>query len=278
MPAVVLVGGSGPGDEDETVGANKPFLDIANGLAARGIATLRYDKRTRDYPKSLDLTTFTPTKEYVPDAVAAVGLLQARPEIDPHRIFVLGHSQAGTFAPLIAKTDPIIAGIILAAAASAPPGQTLLRQTTYLATLGGSVGADAKKEIPLARQALREIDSPNLATEPPTTKLSPILGGAGPAYYLNYRSYNEVTTARQIPQPILILQGDRDYQVTVRDDLRLWLAGLSGRPGVTVHQYPNANHLFIDGTGRPNPTEYDTPGHVDPTVISDIAAWVKSIS
>jgi len=276
VPAIVLVSGSGPNDQDETVGPDKPFLDLASGLARHGIATLRYDKRTKDYPAGIDLATFTPNQEYVLDAVAAVNLLGSRPEIDPNRIFVLGHSQGGTFAPLIAKTDPRIAGVILAAAAE-PFGATLVRQLTYLSTLPGAIGAHANAELPEARQAEAEIDSPTLATQSPTTKLSPLLGGAGPQYFLNLRQYDEVATARAIPQPLLLLQGDRDYNVTVPDDLDVWLNGLAGKTNVTVHQYPHADHLFIDGTGPPTPADYDVDRHVDPQVITDIATWVDSI-
>jgi uncharacterized protein len=98
------------------------------------------------------------------------------------------------------------------------------------------------------------------------------IGGSG----LSLRSYDEVATARAIPQPILILQGDRDYQVTVADDLARWLRGLAGRPGVTVHQYPQADHAFIDGTGPPSPADYNHPGRVDPQVIADTAAWISN--
>jgi hypothetical protein len=103
FPAVVLVSGSGANDQNETVGPNHPFLDIAVGLAARGIATLRYDKRTRDYPHSIDPVTITPTQEYVPDALEAIHLLEHQPVVNRHQIFVLGHSQGGTYAPLIAS-------------------------------------------------------------------------------------------------------------------------------------------------------------------------------
>ena len=276
MPAIVLVGGSGPGDKDETTGDDKPFLDLATGLAARGIATLRYDKRTRDYPRSIDPATFTPTLEYVPDAVAAVHLLQARAEIDPRRIFLLGHSQGGTYAPLIAQTAPDIAGIILAAGAAAPYGPTLVRQYSYLATLPGAIGANARAGLPAARLAERQVDSADLATVNPTTQLSPVLGGTGPAYWLDYRRYHPVATANAIRQPILILQGGRDYNVTVADDLHRWLSGLAGRAHVTVHEYPAADHALIDGTGPPSPADYDHPSHVDPAVIADIASWIKA--
>jgi uncharacterized protein len=274
FPAVVLVGGSGPGDEDETVGPNKPFRDIALGLAGRGIASLRYDKRTRDYPRSLDPRTGTPTQEYVPDALAAIRLLQHQPAVSPHRIFVLGHSQGGTYAPLIAKRAPTVAGVILLAAGAEPLGAAMLRQVRYLATLPGRIGAQAKAELPYLTRQVAEIDNPaKLAKDSPGTVL---LGGTSPAYYLSALRYDEVATARAIPQPLLLLQGDRDYQATVADDLDVWLKGLRGRKGVTVVQFPKADHLFLDGSGPPTPLEYTKPGHVDPKVIATIARWIDN--
>jgi uncharacterized protein len=276
FPAVVLVSGSGPNDQDETVGPNHPFLDIAVGLAARGIATLRYDKRTLDYPKSINPRTFTPTDEYVPDALAAIKLLEHNPAVDPHLVFVLGHSQGGTYAPLIAKDAPSVAGVILLAAGAETLGQAVLRQTRYLATLPGNIGAAAKAQLPYVAQIAAEIDNvAELEKDNPATVL---YGGTGPAYYLSELRYNEVATARSIPQPLLLLQGDRDYQVTVANDLDVWRQGLKGRKGVTVVQFPQADHLFLDGTGRPTPLEYEKPGHVDPKVIATIATWVKQVA
>ena len=99
FPAVVLVSGSGPNNQDESSGPNRPFLDIATGLAAKGIATLRYDKRTLDYPSSIDPRTFTPTEEYVPDALAAIRLLEHEPAVNADLIFVLGHSPGRDLRP-----------------------------------------------------------------------------------------------------------------------------------------------------------------------------------
>ena len=226
---VVLVSGSGPSDQDETVGPNKPFLDTALGLAAQGIATVRYDKRTRDYPQSFSPRTATPTREYVPDALAAIRLLRHEHAVDPHRIFVLGHSQGGTYAPLIAKGAPEVAGVILLAAGAESIGAAMLRQVRYLATLPGTIGSKAKAELPDLTREVAEIDNPAaLEKDKPGTVL---LGGLGPAYYLSAFRYNEVATARSIPQPLLLLQGDRDYQATVADDLDVWLKGLAGRKG-----------------------------------------------
>jgi pimeloyl-ACP methyl ester carboxylesterase len=274
FPALVLVSGSGPGDQDETVGPNKPFRDIALGLAARDIATIRYDKRTRDYPRSLNPKTATPTQEYVPDAIAAIHLLQQDPAVNPHRIFVLGHSQGGSYAPLIAKRAPQVAGVILLAAGAEPIGAAILRQTRYLATLPGATGTKAKAQLPYLTRQVAEIDnSAKLANDSPDTVL---LGGTRPAYYLSALRYNEVATARSIPQPLLLLQGDRDYQVTVTNDLDVWLKGLKGRKAVTIVRFPKANHLFLDSTGPPTPLEYNKPGHVDTKAISTIAAWIAN--
>jgi len=275
FPAVVLVSGSGPNDQNETLGPNHPFLDLALGLAERGIASVRYDKRTRDYPRSINPHTFTLTQEYVPDALAAIGLLEHQPAIDPHQIFVLGHSQGGTYAPLIAKEAPQVAGVILLAAGTESTSAALLRQTSYLATLGGTIGAGAKAQLPYLRQEVAAIASPAaLERDPPGTIL---IGGAGPAYYLSGFRYNEVATARSIPQPLLLLQGDRDYQVTVANDLDVWLRGLRGRSGVIVVQFPDADHLFLDGSGPATPLDYQKPGHVDPAVIATIASWIGRV-
>jgi uncharacterized protein len=274
--AVVLVSGSGPNDQDETVGPNKPFNEIARDLAARGIATVRYDKRTRDYPRGRNPITATATQEYVPDALAAIHLLQRLPAVDTRRIFVLGHSQGGTYAPLIATRAPSVAGVILLAAGAEPIGATLLRQLRYEATLPGTIGAKAEAQLPYLRRQIAGIDNAaKLEKDSPRTVL---FNGIHPAYYLSMLRYDEIATARSIPQPLLFLQGDRDYQVTVKDDLDAWLHGLKGRKDVTVVRFPKANHLFLDGSGRPSPLDYYTPGHLDSKLIATIARWIDKVA
>jgi pimeloyl-ACP methyl ester carboxylesterase len=275
FPAVVLVPGSGPNDQDETVGPNKPLRDIALGLAGRGIATLRYDKRTHDYPQSFSAATGTPEQEYVPDALAAIRLLERRPDVDPRQIFVLGHSQGGTYAPLIAEKAPQVAGVIMLAAGAEHLGAAMLRQVRYLATLPGITGVQARAQLPEVQRLAALIDDPAaLENVSPGTAL---LGGTGPVYFLSGLRYDEVATARRISQPLLFLQGGRDYQVTMADDLDVWLRGLMGRKGVTVARFPKADHLFLDGTGAPTPLEYRRPGHVDAKVTATIARWVYRI-
>lgn len=109
-PAIVLVHGSGPNDRDETLGANKPFRDLAAGLAGRGIVVLRYEKRSRAAPLSFMGHPFTVNDEVVDDALSAVVLLRGLPEVDPQRVVVLGHSLGGTLAPRIGSGTPRLPG------------------------------------------------------------------------------------------------------------------------------------------------------------------------
>lgn len=276
FPAVVMMSGSGPNDQDVTVGPNRPFRDIALGLAARGVASIRYDKRFHDYPASVDPRTATPVAEYVPDALAAIRLLEWRAAIDDRRIYLLGHSLGGTMAPLVAqRAGRRIAGVVLLAAGSGPLGAAVLRQYRYLATLPGATGQAAKAQLPQVELLAAQIDSPELAKLDPATVM---WGNVGPAYYLGLQRYDAVATAHTLRQPILVMQGGRDYQVTVADDLSRWLKGLVGRDGVRVVRLPKANHLFIDGAGRPTPDEYAVPGHVNPKVAATIAAWIAATS
>src|SRR4051812_37376787 len=119
--ALVLVHGSGPNDRDETVGPNKPFRDLAWGLADRGIAVLRYEKRTRQYAaKMVGNGNLTVREETIDDALLAAALLRRYERINPKRVFVLGHSLGGTLAPRIAAEDRSLAGLIIMAGATRP--------------------------------------------------------------------------------------------------------------------------------------------------------------
>lgn len=266
-PAIVMMGGSGPSDADETIGALKPFRDIADGLAANGVATLRYSKSA---VRALETKRFTPTDEYQPDAVAALELLSHRDDIDATRIFLLGHSLGGTMAPRVASAEPRFRGVILMAAATPDLAAHVVRQVAYMT----SIGQASPDSIQAANAFAAEVDAPGL--QPDSAISSPLAGGATGAYFLDLRNYNAVATARALPVPMLLLQGDRDYQVTVDHDLAAWTAGLSGKTDVTIIRYPKAGHAFVDRSGPPSPTDYTSPGKVATKVITDIAAWINS--
>jgi hypothetical protein len=271
-PAVVLVHGSGPNDRDETIGPNKPFRDLANGLASTGIAVLRYDKRTRVHAQKVQsLATFTVKEEVVDDAVAAARLLTRTTGIDAARVFVLGHSLGAMLAPRMAAAGGAsIRGLVLLAGPARSLEQSIIDQTRYLAGLDGSV-SDEEKALLSEFEAMAERAKTIQASDPP-------LGAGGfnaPAsFWVDLRGYHPPTAATRVSQPMLVLQGERDYQVTM-DDFAQWRTAVGTQKGVTLKSYPALNHLFIAGTGRSSPPEYMRPGHVAEDVVADIAAWIK---
>jgi dienelactone hydrolase len=275
FPAVVLVQGSGPQDADETIGPNKPFKDLAWALANRGIAVLRYTKRTKEYgPASMaNPDTFTVNDETVDDARSAVVLAAHWPQIDPHRIFVLGHSLGAIMAPRIAAGDPSVAGLILMAGAVTPIEQLALTQIRTIGAREGVPAATEQKQIAMVETAVKEIENPGLK---PGTTIN-FLGSPTPSsYWLDLRNYHPARTAAELHIPMLILQGGRDYQVPP-SEVELWKKALAGRKNVTFEIFPALNHLFESGTGPSTPSEYMKPGHVDEKVIEAIAAWVRSL-
>jgi uncharacterized protein len=274
FPVVVLLHGSGPLDQDETVGSNKPFKDLAWGLASNGVAVLRYPKRTAQYGAESvdDVTTMTVNDESANDAKAAVELASTEPKIDPKRVFLLGHSDGGYIAPRIATGDPEIAGLILFAAAERPLEKMIIDQLRYLSSLPGVPPDQAQKQMADAQQAAKAIESPDLKKG----DMVEIMGTKVPAsYFLDLRGYDPAEAAAKLKIPMLVLQGGRDYQVTASDDFEVWKKDLNGHANVTFKLYPDLNHLFQVGEGKSTPAEYQKAGHVAPEVVTDVADWVK---
>jgi uncharacterized protein len=274
QPAVVLLAGSGSVDRDETIGRNKPLKDLAWGLASRGVAVLRFDKVTYAHANELkNAREFTLADEYLPAALAAVKLLHGEPAVDPRRVLLLGHSLGGTVAPRIAATEPSIAGLIILAGGAQPLHWSIVRQARYLASLNPDTAAASQPALETLSEQARMVDSPGLSASTPASQL-PL--GTPASYWLDLRGYNPTGTAAALDKPILILQGGRDYQVTVADDLARWQAALDGHPEATIRIYPQHNHLFTAGSGPSSPTEYEPAQHVDQAIIDDIAKWLTS--
>jgi len=184
---------------------------------------------------------------------------------------VIGHSLGATVAPRIAAQNNEIAGLVLLAGATRPIEDLMLEQSTYLANADGSVDKDEAKALKDLQKMVNQVKK-----LPDQEKIDPaeIILGAGPAYWLDLMAYNPVATAESLTLPMLILQGERDYQVTMTD-FAAWEAALSGSQNVTLKTYPALNHLFIAGQGPSLPEEYQIMGHVDGTVIDDIAGWIQ---
>jgi dienelactone hydrolase len=271
FPAVVLVHGSGPQDRDETIGPNKPLRDLAWGLASQGIAVLRYEKRTREHGKKLvdGKDTLTLKEEVIDDTLAAVAVLRKEPAVDGKRLFVLGHSLGAVAAPRIGERDPALAGLILLAGNTRPLEDVILDQITYIASLPNS-GLD-KDELAKIQKQVEKVKDRKLTRDTPAAEL-PL--GVPAVYWLALRDYDQAATAGRLKQPLLLLQGERDYQVTMAD-FAGWKKALAGHKEATFKSYPRLNHLFMEGEGKAKPEEYNKAGHVAREVVDDIAGWIK---
>ncbi len=272
FPIVVLVHGSGPNDRDETVGGNKPFRDLAWGLASKGIAVLRYDKRTKVYAQQYSemVKSLTIKEEVIDDALAAIELAGTFEKIDKSKIFLLGHSLGGTVAPRIAEQTNSVAGVILLAPASR--GLYIvnaLKQYEYLFSLDGKIDEEEAKQIQELKQEIERIQDRKVNE-------SEIILGASKTYWEDLLEYDPLETAKSLKIPILLLQGARDYQVTL-EDFQMWQEALKEKDNVTFKLYPDLNHLFITGSGPSTPYEYEQPSNLSEQVIRDISEWIGKI-
>ena len=267
VPAVVLVHGSGPQDRDETIGPNRPFLDIARGLAEQGIAVVRYEKRTKARPQDFASGNYTMDEETTNDAVAAVAALRAAPGIDPDRVFVLGHSQGGMLAPRIAEKSGHVAGLILLAAPARSLLTILPEQNRYLLNADGKIDAQEQQFLNDLQRKIDAVRSDAVVAD----KDTPL--GLPAHYWRTFDTIDPVADASHLQLPMLFLQGGRDFQV-LDADWKLWNKQLASDPRATFKHYPTLNHLGIAGQGPGSLAEYNQPGHVDAQLIADTAAWI----
>ncbi|HEX8169131.1 MAG TPA: alpha/beta fold hydrolase [Thermoanaerobaculia bacterium] len=239
IAGVVFLGGSGPVDRDSTIGLRKPLRDLAWGLAARGIASLRFDKRT--YLGDRDVRTVE--EEVLADAREAIARLAREPGVDASKIFLVGHSLGGMLVPRLLATTPGIRGAVMLAAPSRPLHVVLIDQLTRY---GGSP------------EMLRDAQSLAAAIEHGTLGEGMYLG-APRAYWLDLAAYDAAATLRTLDAPVVLFFAGADVQVTA-DDERGWRTGL---PHADIRTFAALDHLFMhDGE------------HVDAAVIAAIANWI----
>lgn len=269
--AVVLVHGSGPNDRDETLGAIKPFRDLAQGLASRGIASIRYDKRTKHAPQSLQ-GAFDQDDEVTFDARAAVAFLSERSDIDSKHLVVVGHSQGASMAPRIARSDPRVAAIALLAAHTRSYETLVLDQWRYLQSVQGVDASTAATKLEEIRLQFRGVRAQGDDAE-----LLEVAGSKAPRrYWRDLLTHRADEIARELSIPMFVAQGGRDYQVTL-EDFAGFRRALESRANVTLRGYPRLNHLFVAGDGPSTPAEYAWPGHVDLTVVEDLSRFVRAL-
>ena len=269
-PVVILVHGSGQHDMDETIGAagNKPFRDLAHGLAKQGIAVIRYNKRYYQYPELVS-STVTIEDEVLDDVAAAIRFAVGQENLDTDRLIVIGHSLGGMLAPKIAQDNEEVDGIVIMAGSPRRLEDIILDQNREaiqaIEDMSEEEKAELLSEVEAEAEKVRNLTDAQLE--------EPIFGMTG--YY--WKSLNEIDTAqiaKDLEIPILILQGEADYQIHADVDYVQWQGLLMGKSNVEFRLYPNLNHMFMPTGGYMTEEDYAAENQVDEQVINDIAEWI----
>lgn len=268
FPVVILVAGSGPNDRNETINQNKPFQDIAWGLAQQGIASYRYDKRTFVYPKEFTLKD-TVKQEVTDDVLLAVSVMEKTAAVDASKIYVLGHSLSGYLIPRIAQQTKVPAGYILMAAPARPLEDLFVEQIEFLAREDGKISDEEQNVITKYtedRNKVKQIDK--------MSNTEVVFGALSKAYMNDLKGYDPIDTAKTIDKKVMVAQGLRDYQVT-EEDYALWKNAYDKSENWSFHTYKNANHIFIDGTGKASSADYQNKGNVTKSFVNDIVKFIQ---
>lgn len=263
-PAVVLVHGSGASNMNEAILALEPFKDLSQALAKKGIASIRYDKRTFTYGSTLvEDYDFTIYDEVIDDALSAINLLRNDKRIDEENLFVIGHSMGGQLAPIILNTDTNIKGAILLAGTTEHIIDVMMRQ-------------------------LKEQKSPYYDTYLPYYEyfrnIKEVVPGEEKYFYMGayeayWVSYNELDLQTEVIEaankyPLLIMQGGQDLQVpkTTLDDYKMLLDGIET---VQYAYFEELNHCFVYGVGETINTAYLIRRNIPAEVIETIVTFIN---
>jgi alpha-beta hydrolase superfamily lysophospholipase len=266
-PAVVTITGSGGQDRDESiwplVEGYRPYAEIAAVLGERGIAVLRVDDR--GVGGSGGDTDSATTLDFADDVTAQVAWLRSRPEIDPERIALIGHSEGGMIGPIVASRDSRLAALVVMAGPSQTGMEILRYQVTRPIETAPGLSADE-------RQALRD-SALSAVTTGPLMQIP---------WIQYFRDYDPLPTARTVAQPVLILHGEYDRQVTAEQAEALGAAIRDGgNADVTVRVFPRLNHLFLPSIEDGSPHEYlaiedaSLPSEVLTTIRDWLAARLR---
>ena len=281
VPAVVFVHGSGSSNMDEKVGKLTPFRDLAHGLAAHGIASLRYDKRTFAHAIKLlrdKSLTVTVKEETIEDALLATALLRKDPRIDPHKVFIIGHSMGAMLAPRIEAEGGNFRGLILLAGTPRRLEEVLIEQNhKALAEMKGLLRRLVEKQIKKLNGTFDGLYE--MSDEEAKAKK---MGGGVTLYYFKEMGDPPVEFyLRSLTKPVLVMQGEADFQVKADTDFRLYKEILADHPDASCILYENLNHAFVPsvyGSISKAKQEYSIEQHIGENVIADIARWILRVS
>lgn len=300
FPAVILISGSGPQNRDEELLAHKPFLVIADFLTKNGIAVLRYDDR--GVGKSTGDFKSATTADFATDVESALGYLKTRKEINSSKMGVIGHSEGGIIAPIIASQSKDVNFIVLLAGTGIPGNELLLLQQSLIAKAAGvsetEIQKSAQTNARLFDLVLHSKDDQKLKSD--LTKLvtetlnedtnAEIPNGMSKEEYVGlqinqittpwmqyFLKFNPATALEKVSCPVLALNGEKDLQVPPKENLTAIKQALAkaGNKKVTTIEFPNLNHLFQEcKTGSPD--EYAKIEQTfSPTVLDEMLRWIK---
>jgi len=279
VPAVVLVQGSGTSDMDSHIKKVRPFKDIAEGLAQRGIATIRYNKRSFQYARKMIKAagnSLTVKEEVIDDVLLAASILRNDPRINPQQVYMAGLSMGGALALRINAEGGNFAGLIIMAGSPRSLGTIMLDQAhEQLQTGKGIMGWIVKR---VASKMIPKLESLGSITdeEAKATKMS---GGTTLYYFKDFENHPVPAYLEKTTVPMLIIQGERDLQVKVDPDFKLYKELLAGRDDVTFKLYEGLNHAFMTAhydTIADALKEFNHEQHVKDYVIDDIANWISA--
>ncbi|ELZ29145.1 hypothetical protein C475_02974 [Halosimplex carlsbadense 2-9-1] len=268
VPGVVLVHGSGPHDRDETIGPNKPFRDIAQGLATRGVAVLRYEKRT--YACDVSRAEWAIDDIVVDDAVHALGVLRDQPEVDPERSAVAGHSLGAACVPRIAERDGRVAGGAVLAGNARPFTEVYPGQVRHIFEVQGGLSAREEQQLAAVTQLMSAVEDGSVADDRP---IGPLPG----IWWKTFYEYDQVATANRIDADLLFAHGGRDFQIPIDPAMTGWREGIDDADAHRFERYPDLSHLFQPGAEPSLQTEYLFADSVARDLVTDLADWTTGL-
>ncbi|MDR0787248.1 MAG: alpha/beta fold hydrolase [Gemmatimonadota bacterium] len=284
VPAVLLITGSGRQDRDETMFEHKPFLVLADALTRRGVAVLRVDDRGVGGSTGAGLTDAS--ADFAGDVAAGVAWLRSRPEIDPDRIGLIGHSEGGLIAPMVAVADPRIAFLVLWAGPAVSGLETVVDQVRLLNLAAGAPPAIAEANAGLQRRVLEAVIS-GTDTEATRAAVNRVMAEAGAppvngavfqqltsAWYRAFLTVDPLVNLRQLHVPVLALFGSRDAQVGSELNAPIMREGLVANPGAVVEVLPGLNHLFQTAVTGSVDEYVQIEETIAPSALDRMVDWV----
>lgn len=273
FPCVILLPGLTYGDRNEQVGPNMPLRDMAEQLSADGIASFRYDRRDYTYSAEMaQLSDYTISDWILYDLQAALDYLQAQDSILADYIFLAGHGLSGYLMPMFAQMDDRSAGYILLSAPARTIDQVLYDQTEYVLNADKATDEKAKKTVlsslEKTMQTIAEVQAKDNTSKED-------LMGIPKSVWLELRGYHPLEEITAVTAPVLIIQGGRDYQTNL-EDFEGWKAATeqAGMNTVDSFYFDNLNHLYMTGSGKSMPSEYQVAGKVEKAVTDEMASFV----